>query len=341
MRLFKYISTAALLLALAFVLDSRRIAAPHLLSGKVFGTYYHVKIAGQAPSPDLEKRIEQVFDDVNRHLSVFTPESEINRLNRAAIGEKFNLSPDLALLLKTSAEINRQSDGYFDPTVAPLVNLWGFGPRGKVEKIPDPKQIDAVLSTVGFHQLHFAPDFRSVVKKNQQTSLNLSAIAKGYAVDKIASLLENDGIRNYIVEIGGEIKAAGEKSPGKSWTVGVAFPSADVSGNILALQLKDMAVATSGDYHNFFNWNGKRYAHTISPFDGRPIEHNLASATVLAPDCMTADAYATAIMALGEDRGLALAEKLNLPVILFVREADDSIKSVYSSAAASYMGEQQ
>ena len=172
------------------------------------------------------------------------------------------------------------------------------------------------------------------MKTNPETYTNLSALAKGYAVDRIAKLLSNMGYTDYVVEIGGEVKAAGNRvEDGEGWNIAVVEPNTETNKNAYVVALKDYAVATSGDYRNFFYYNDKRYSHTISPKDGYPVEHNLASVTVFNSSCMHADALATAIMAMGEKKGLAFANNNNLAAVLFVREGDNQFKALISKKA--------
>lgn len=331
MRILKYISIF-LLIALIGLFGYRKASDYQTFRGEIFGTYYHIKIRSHKQTPDLEQKILNTLSDINNHMSVFDKQSEISRLNQTPAEKSFRLSPQLSKLLKASNEIYKNSGGAFDPAIGELVNLWGFGPNN-AKKNPSEREIKEILNLSGFNKLRFNKDFTTVVKTHDDTKLNLSAIAKGYGVDKTAALLEELGYRDYIVEIGGEIRLSGSKdSRGNSWSVGLADPQKK-GRNLIVLDMTDIAIATSGDYNNFFYKNGRRYAHTISPQTGYPVEHNLASVTVFHSDCMRADAYATAVMSLGEVKGLELMERLKLSAILFIRTPDDKIEIKYSAAA--------
>lgn len=338
MRLVKYISIFLLIAAGLFFLRST-FAPYRTFTGEIFGTTYSIKIKTSAKDNDLEDKIKAKLQDVNSNMSMFEPQSFISRLNRAAAGEAVELPHEVAFLFRGAAKVYSESRGWFDPTIGSLVNLWGFG-TNTVTRIPEDKQIEKALAHTGFNKLRFASDYSQVIKTDSELIIDLSAIAKGYAVDKIAFLLEENGYRDYIVEIGGEVKASGTRDyHGTPWAVGIARPSENGSGNLTAVELENMAVATSGDYRNFFYLDGKRFAHTVSPFDGRPVAHNLASATVFHPQAMLADAYATAVTAMGEDKGMEFANRINLPVIFFVRGDDNQTDIRYSAAAQKLLEE--
>lgn len=337
MRFFRYFSIVILLLALALCVEgrSRRYFSDN---GKIFGTYYVVKIHTRTAVPSLKEDIQKEFALVNNRMSVFEKDSEINKINTLRTGEELEISDELALLLKTAQRIYNESGGAFDPTVGRLVNLWGFGIDGR-HNVPEDSAIKNELKYIGLDNIIL--DGNIITKKKSETYLNLSAIAKGYAVDRLAKMFRKRGYNNFIIDVGGEIYASGRKSrknPG--WTIGIAEPSEKgEKKNHIAFTLTDMAVATSGDYRNFYYIGGKRYAHTISPKTGYPVKHNLISATVFAGNCMEADAYATALMAMGENKGLEFADKQNLAAILFVRDSNGQINSLYSKQAKQLIGE--
>lgn len=337
MRLFKIFSIFILLMATA-VYYHEHSSRYQTISGKIFGTYYNIKINTLNKNNKLENKVKVVLNKVNAAMSMFDPESEISRINRETSGRPLKLSPSLGYLLQNAAKVYAESNGAFDPTVGPLVNLWGFGVN-TVTKTPSEQQIAEILPHVGFNKLHFDDNFTTLQKTDAQVYIDLSAIAKGYGVDRIAEMLHSEGYHDFVIEIGGEVRVSGTRDGINPWNIGVARPSESGFRNAFVLDLTDYAVATSGDYRNFFYSGGKRYAHTISARTGRPVEHNLASVTVFYPTCMLADAYATAIMALGEKDGLELAEKLNLPALLFIRGQDDSITMETSTAARNLIGE--
>ena len=311
-----------------------------IMSGETMNTYYRIKIRTDKENNLLHNAVKAELQQINHEMSVFENSSEISQINSDDSGDWLDLSPEMSEVLKDAYETYVESKGYFDPTVGKLIDLWGFGSTRKAKKIPDDQQITEALKTVGFNKLLFNSDFSQVKKTTPDVKINLSALAKGYGVDRIARLLDSYGYTDYIVEIGGEVKARGNRTPnGNGWNVAVARPNSPTNENAYVVGLKDFAVATSGDYRNFFYYKEKRYSHTISPKDGYPVEHNLASVTVFHPNCMHADALATAIMAMGGKNGTTFANKNNLAAILFVREEDNSFKAILSNAAKKLLGE--
>ena len=341
MRLFKYISifTVILLAALYFISKPQPY---QIYSGKIFGTYYNIKTRLCIKNNEIEEKIKHILEDVNMQMSVFEKESELNKINRLPAGTELPLSPEMSMVLRTADEIYELSAGSFDPTVAPLIDLWGFGIR-KNAKFPNEKQIKQALHHVGYKKLNFSSDFKTIWKNDSAIRLNLSAIAKGYAVDRVADFLSRNGCRNFVVEIGGEVRAAGERAAGSGgWNIGIRNPSEE--NNLLALHLTDKAVATSGDYQNYFIKDGIRYAHTISPQTGYPLDDRLTSATVIDESAMRADALATAIMALGYPAGIKFADSNHIPAIFFTRndeknEGKRTIKMIFSQSAKKILGE--
>lgn len=336
MRFFRYFSIALILLGITIAVQKKNEAA-FTDSGKIFGTYYTVKIAGRSDFPGLKDDIQKEFAVINQSMSVFEKNSEINKINALAAHTSADISVELAQVLNTALRINKESGGMFDPTVGKLVSLWGFGPDG-THKIPEDAEVQKELSFVGMDNIIL--NKQTLTKQKGETTINLSAIAKGYAVDRLAKLFKEYGAQNFMIDIGGEIYVSGNKSaehPG--WTVGVAEPSENSSANVLALNLTDIAVATSGNYRNFYKIGGKTFGHTISPKSGYPSEHKLASATVFSHSCMEADAYATAIMSMGEADGIQFADRHDIPAILFVRSESQGLEIIYSQAAKRLIGE--
>lgn len=331
MKLFSiFLFFIALFIGILFV--SQQKQNYQVLRGYVFGTYYVIKVRTDAPIKDFASMVDTQFDKVNAHLSVFEPKSEVNLFNQSASFKNIQVSADLYQILEASQKIYIQSGGFFDPTVGPLIELWGFGVN-KEHKVPDDAQIKKTLSSVGFNKIVLLPH-SYVMKKSTNLNLNLSAIAKGYAVDLVAKALHEHGYQNFLIDIGGEIYAAGSRNiKEQGWNIGIAAPSESDYRNSFAVTISNMAVATSGNYRNFYYINGQKFAHTINPKTGAPVKHHLLSVSVFAPNCMLADAYATAIMAMGEKTGLDFAEKLQLPVILFVGGDVQNAEIVYSSAA--------
>lgn len=336
MRFFKYFSIAILILATILYWQSRQ-GQYQQLRGYIFGTYYSIKVRSETPVKDFAKIIDEQFNLVNQQMSVFVADSIINNLNDAQKNQWLIIPPELYLVLQSSDKIYRQSLGAFDPTVGNLVNLWGFGPDGR-RNTPNPQEIKNVMAHLGFNKIRLrTPD--KVSKTDRLTQIDLSAIAKGYAVDLIAQTLRQRGYGDFLVDIGGEVYASGNRSQREhGWNIGIAEPSEKGHKNLLSVGLKDMAAATSGNYHNFYYQDGKKISHTIDPITGYPAEHNLVSATVFNESCMMADAYATALMSMGEEKGMAFANKYQLPVILFVKDSLGMIKTLYSKQAQIFLG---
>lgn len=286
--------------------------------GKTMGGTYHLKSDRPLPT----KEIQQLLDRLDVALmSTYAPDSELSQLNRTPAITPFPLSTEVFEALSIALEIGRETQGAFDITVGPLVNAWGFGPPGR-SLIPAPETIAAARERVGFEKLTLGVDTQTIVKSRGDIYCDLSGIAPGYASDAVARLLETKGYVDYLIEIGGEVKARGHNALGQPWQIGIERP---VSGehkvqNIIALS--NESCATSGDYRNFFFADGRRYSHIINPATGEPINHALASVTVVHPCCARADAYATALMVLGPDAGQAFALAHQLSAYFIVRELD-------------------
>lgn len=265
-------------------------------SGFVFGTSYNITYNY---GENLKDEIEKVLKDVDNSLSPFNEKSTITAINNNEYPEIDDMFYEV---FNISKDVNKETDGAFDITVAPLVNAWGFG--FKSGNIPAEDSIKQILQYVGFEKLDLIG--RIVKKKDPRMMLDCSAVAKGYGVDQVALMLDEKGIKNYMVEIGGEIVAKGVSQKKQPWRIGVTKPTDDslsVNNELeTVLQLTDIAMATSGNYRNFYYKDGKKYAHTIDPKTGKPVQHNVLSATVLAPSCARADAYATSFMVLGLEK---------------------------------------
>lgn len=319
----KKTSLLLLFITLVFISCGKQSSEEVVLTGKTMGTTYSVKYVNPAEkvnSSQIHTEIDSVLKHVNMEMSTYIPNSEISRFNAFNKTEWFPVSKDFVVVLRQAKYVAKISDGYFDPTIMPLVNLWGFGPEKRDEKIPTSAEIDSAKKLVDFTLIEDKIDKPEVRKKSSSVYLDFSSIAKGYGVDKVGDFLESKGIENYLVEIGGELRAHGVKADSSIWRVGVVNPNE--KGISIALKLHDLSIATSGDYMNYFEVNGKRYSHTINPKTGKPITHNLASVSVVDPSCMIADAYATAFDVLGPQKGFALAESLDIPVYMIIRKGN-------------------
>ncbi len=299
-----------------------------ILTGKTMGPIeYHVKYLSKE-SVSYQKEVDSVLKAFNQSLSTYIPTSEISRFNQSdsLVFETSYMLP----VLEASEKVYKMTGGAFDPTVGPLVNAWGFGPN----KAPsaDTSKIDSLLRFVGFDKIRFSET--KVVKSVPGIYLDFSAVAKGYGVDLVGEFLESKGIGNYMVEIGGEVVCKGKNEKGEWWLIGVDNPELDAKNENIAatVQLENRTMATSGNYRNFYELNGKKYAHTIDPSTGRPVAHSLLSASVFAPDCMTADALATACMVMGVEKAVQLFESNpQLDAILLYHGSDGKIHSHVTS----------
>ena len=275
------------------------------IKGKTMGTIQYNITYLHKDSIVLTTEIDELLTSWNEVLSTYISESEISQFNRDSC-LKFNSKYFLPVLVK-SKEIFNATDGAFDPTVGPLVNQWGFGPENL--EFPDSTTIDSLKMLVGFEKISF--DKNGVCKTASGVQLDFSAIAKGYAVDVVADFLEESNIENYLVEIGGEIVCSGLTEFGKEWRTGIENPKVAMNRQELfaIAEFTDRALATSGNYRNYYEKNGITYSHTIDPSTGYPARRNILSASVFAPDCMTADAYATAFMVMGVENAKNVLKK--------------------------------
>ena len=272
--------------------------------GGIFGTTYHVKY--ESPQP-LDAEILAELQRVDASLSVFNPQSVISQIND---GRRERVDAMLYEVLQKARQVSEATGGAFDITVMPLVNAWGFGFKNGKLPVPD-REVDSLRALVGYRRLELTTD--SVLhKEDARISIDCGAIAKGYGVDRVARLLRERGVRNFMVEIGGEVVTKGRNpQTARPWQIGVSRPDETRQGEgevQTVLSLENAALATSGNYHNFYIRDGRKYAHTIDPRTGRPVQHSLLSATVMAHDCATADAYATAFMVLGLDSAMQVVK---------------------------------
>jgi len=296
------------------------------ITGQTMGTTYSVKL-NQLPAgvtkQALQTEIDRRLEEVNDQMSTWRPDSEISRFNTSDSTDWFEVSTATVSVLKEASRISELSDGAFDVTVSPLVALWGFNrPDGEQRKIPLGTTIAVTRHHVGYDLIVTRDSPPSLRKKHPQTTVDLSGIAKGYGVDVIADYLSEKKFSGYMVEIGGEVRARGLKSDGSAWTIGIEKPTESGRALLDTVKLVDQSMATSGDYRNFFEQDGKRYSHTIDPRTGKPVEFRLASVSVVSKSCMTADALATALMVLGPQDGYNLAEKQGWAVLLVIRKDD-------------------
>lgn len=341
----------------AWIMFDAHTAPYRPIEGKVFGTFYHIQYQC---SQDLSEEILQEMNAVDTTFSTFNARSLVSRINNNQSVETtamFNHVFDLA------QSISQSTDGAFDITVAPLVNLWGFGKKSSASLLsnaPAKSKIDSLMLTVGYQKVK--RQGHRVIKQRPETMLDFSAIAKGYACDAVAGVLLRHGVSNYMVEIGGEIRANGVNKEGKVWTVGIVVPTdqsartsassnaEETTSNAQApaendanrveatLQMPSVAMATSGNYRNFYYKDGKKYAHTIDPHTGLPVQHSLLSATVIAPTCAEADGYATAFMVMGVEKAIALLRSTpKLKAHLIYSDSHGKMKTCTSPQLEKYL----
>ena len=305
-------------------------------TGHTMGTSYHITVVTEAGRfPDgIEDAVQQLLTRLDQSMSTYKPDSELNNLNRIAVGEELSVSADLWQVLQGAQHIYALTLGAFDPTVGPLVDLWGFGPQDTGDEVPSELEINALLPKVNFGQLRLASDNK--VTKLAAIDLDLSAIAKGYAAQQVATLLRTQGFSNFLVEVGGELQVAGHNRKGLPWRIAIEVPNLLHGGVEQVIAVTDSGVATSGDYRNYFERDGVRYSHTIDPRTGQPVTHNLASVTVLADTAGVADALATAFMVMGTEKTLELAAQRDIPVYLLVK-TDEGFQASHSEAFKPYI----
>ncbi|MAM87446.1 MAG: FAD:protein FMN transferase ApbE [unclassified Hahellaceae] len=286
------------------------------VSGPIMGTQYSVKWTGEFFT-DAKRVIHTELERINSLMSTYDPSSELSRFNQSPVGEWFEISPETLATMKVAREVNQASGGALDVTVGALVNLWGFGPEGRVTHEPSQADIDKARERSGFDKLELDLE-RSRIRKTSDIYVDLSAVAKGYAVDKVAELLESKGISDYLVDIGGELRMSGHKPDGSQWRIAIEAPKIEIREIFKIFSFDKAAIATSGDYRNYFEQDGVRYSHTIDPRSGRPIQHALVSVSIVSDQSAVADAWATALMAVGPETAKTLSQSHNLAVLLIM-----------------------
>jgi thiamine biosynthesis lipoprotein len=289
--------------------------------GQSMGTTWSVKAVPPAAGAGREALgavITEALADVNHKMSTYMPESELSRFNQNPSVAPVPIGEDLVTVLREALRLSARSGGAFDVTVGPLVNAWGFGPTD-MGAPPTEAALAELRPRVGYQKLHLDEGARTLRKEHAQMYVDLSAIAKGFGVDQVARALERQGVSSYFVEVGGEVRAKGRKPDGGRWRVGIEKPDAEARGVQEVVELDGLSMATSGNYRNFYEKDGKRLSHTINPQTGAPVEHRLASVSVVHPECMVADGWATALNVLGEEEGFALALREGLPVLMLVK----------------------
>ncbi|MGF1907899.1 FAD:protein FMN transferase [Vibrio kasasachensis] len=302
------------------------------LSGPTMGTTYNIKYIGQEGILDpqvLQTEIDRLLEEVNDQMSTYRKDSELSRFNQHQTNESFEVSTQTATVVKEAMRLNGLTLGALDVTVGPLVNLWGFGPEARPDVVPSDEELAERKANVGIHHLSIVGN--KLRKDIPNLYVDLSTIAKGWGVDVVADYLQAEGIKNYMVEVGGEMRLKGLNREGIAWRIAIEKPTVDERSIQEIIEPGDMAIATSGDYRNYFESDGVRYSHIIDPQTGKPINHKVVSVTVLDKSSMTADGLATGLMVLGEERGMKIANENNIPVFMIVK-TDDGFKELASEA---------
>lgn len=326
------------LLLLAFCISG---CGPHeaVFHGSSMGTNYMVKIVSEnSLSPQRQKEcreeVQAALDRIESLMSTYREDSELSRFNLASSTAFFPLSPETLEVFRLARQISELSGGAFDVTVGPLVNAWGFGPEAWTGE-PDPETLAGLIERVGFDKLIL--EHRGIRKTRPDLSCDLAAIAKGYGADQAARALDRLGIEHYLVEVGGEICTRGRNRRGDPWSVAIEKPDPSARSIFQIVQLSGEAIATSGDYRNFREIDGVRLSHTIDPRTGRPVAHHLASASVIDRECARADALATALMALGPEKGLELARREQLAAFFVLHDAHRGFTSIATPEMEKYL----
>ncbi len=332
LRSFSLLISGFLLLILTGGCQQEETSGTIRLSGKTMGTTWSVIIADGTVGTDtaaLQQLLQARLDQINGLMSTYEPTSELSRFNDRAISDWFPLSEDTAQVIEVAQEVSRLSGGAFDVSVGPLVELWGFGAAARGKRVPSEEQISKSLALVGYEKIRLRREPAAVSKQIPKLRIDLSAVAKGYAVDALAEILEQQGLSNYLLEVGGELQIAGHRGDGDPWQIAIEKPLEGIREVAAIFPLTNTALATSGNYRNFYVEDGQRYSHTIDPVSGRPVRHKLASVTVLDQTCARADALATALMVMGEEKGRELCEKHRIAAYFMIHEGESMI--VYES----------
>ena len=324
-----YLKKITAILLLGFALSGCGAQKETVFDGTTMGTTYQVKIISGyfKPISGLKQQIDIRLQEINQCMSTYLPESEISRFNALRdTQEKLAVSDDFLRVMQTARDIYDKTGGAWDGTVKPLVNLWGFGNTPQGHRVPDEAEIEKEMHWIGFEYIHIFPE-GYLQKKKSTITLDLASIAKGYAVDQVSRLLQSSGLENFLVEIGGEVFASGYRKDGSPWRVGINRPSetASIAEVYRVVPLHNRAMATSGDYRNFFEAEGRRFSHILDPRSGYPVNNGIVSVSIVADTCMFADGLATAIMVMGLDPGMALINSLSgVEGFVIVRKTDEA-----------------
>lgn len=326
---------AAVLLALLAAGWYRLQQAPvvHAIDGLAMGSTWSLRVAGK-PGLDviaLKSQLEAQLSELDRQLSGYRDDSALMRLNHAPVGQWVPLPEHLAAVLRFGRQLNIDSNGAFDMTVKPLVNLWGFGAAQPRDTLPTEAEIAAARARTGADRIEMSAD-RTQVRRTADIGVDVDAVAPGYAAGVLCAWLDAQGLPDHLVEVGGEMCAGGSRPDGSGWRIGIERP-VQARGDIgQVVVMHGGSISTSGDYRDYFTVAGQRYAHSLDPVTGRPADHGLALVTVIVPEGLSADGYPTVLMVMGPERGMAWAEARRLPVYMVERTADDEFRERYNEA---------
>ncbi|MEM7170025.1 MAG: FAD:protein FMN transferase [Pseudomonadota bacterium] len=310
------------------------------LSGSTMGTSYTVKVLSRATDQDLHavgNEIDGALTGVDRRMSTYRSDSELSLFNVAGRDVEVPLSGDTLAVIEEAGRLNLLTEGSFDPTIGPIVDLWGFGPEENRQQVPLAQKISDLRPKVGFDKIAINSAAPSLSKKSEGVRLDLSGIAKGYGVDLVASVLDARGIDQYLIEVGGELRSRGLGPGDRPWRVGIEKPIAGAQDLQQIVELENAAMATSGNYRLFFEQQGQNYSHIIDPGSGRPVEHSLASVTVVAETTMQADALSTALLVMGPKKAMKLAANHNIAAFFITGSQGSFAESPSPAFEARYL----
>ncbi|QTA89764.1 FAD:protein FMN transferase [Desulfonema magnum] len=331
----KYINKTTGIILIAILMAGCGQKDEVLMTGKTMGTTYHIRVVTGffENAEGLKKKIDERLREINQSMSTYIKESEISKFNAiSSTDEKFYISDDFLKVMIVAKNLHDLTNHAWDGTIKPLINLWGFGNSEIRNDVPDAEEIHTILENIGFDHIKISEE-RYLKKGKASISLDLASIAKGYGVDQIADLIEKKGFKNFLVEIGGEVYASGFRKDGGQWKVGINTPRKDAAYDEIynVVTLHDKAFATSGDYRNFFEADGKRYSHVLDPTTGYPVTNRVVSVSVVADNCTFADGLATALMVMGHEKGLKLVSTLdNTECLIVLEEKDGSLTDYFS-----------
>ena len=321
---------AALLLAafLSTLTGCSQAPEAETLTGQTMGTYWSVRLVmpdDRVQLQGLRTDIEASLDLVDRQMSTWRDDSDLTRYNNLEAGESMTLPAEFAEVLEASLELAELSDGHFDPTIGPIVNLWGFGPDGRRHEPPSDEEIEATMARVGWYRLDYDPVTRELTQPGN-VYLDFSAIAKGYAADLVGEQLTARGLNDFIVDIGGDMVVRGRRPDGDPWRIAIERPDPSARDIFSIVEIGDRAIVTSGSYRNFFEYGELQFSHTIDPHTGHPIPQELVSVTVVNDTSMMADGLATAITALGAEAGYEFAREHGIAALLLILDNDTVVE---------------